>query len=79
MLRVWDAIEADFLRDYGIRLAEQIDSMTWRQFSVLLHNLTPDGAVAARVREELERAKDSPEDDEAAATDFFTSVLGMSV
>ncbi len=49
MLQLWDAVEADFARDYGIDLTEQMDRMSWRRFSALLRNLSPQGAVAARV------------------------------
>lgn len=77
MLHMWDAVEADFMRDYGIRLVEQIDTMTWRQFHVLLHNLSPNGAVAVRVRAENDKQEENPVDDEAAANDFFVSVLSL--
>ena len=48
MLQLWDAVEADFTRDYGIDLTERLDRMSWRRFSALLRNLSPWGAVAAR-------------------------------
>lgn len=79
MLFLWDAIEADFLRDYRISLMEQLDSMSWRRFIVLLHNLNPHGAVAARIM----AANDSSEmntteaEDEKAANAFFTSVVSI--
>ena len=65
-------MEADFLRDYGIRLAEQIDSMTWRCFLALLSNLSPGGAVAARVR----ALREADQDGEAAAERFFARATG---
>ena len=80
MLHIWDAIEADFLRDYRIVLMEQIESMTWRYFLVLLNNLSPYGAVAMRIR----AANDKPEysesgsnDDEKDANQFFSSLLSV--
>ena len=45
MIHIWDAVEADFLRDYRIWLVDQLEHMTWRQFLVLLNNLSPYGAV----------------------------------
>lgn len=77
MLHMWDAGEADFIRDYGIRLVERIDTMTWRQFLVLLHNLSPGGAVAVRVRAENDKRQDAPADDQEAANDFFVSMLSL--
>lgn len=77
MLHIWDAIESDFLRDYRIRLVEQISNMSWRYFLVLLHNLTPYGAVAARMQELKEKPSEDPEEDEAAANAFFASVVSF--
>lgn len=78
MLHIWDAIEADFLRDYRIVLMEQIDFMTWRFFLVLLHNLSPNGAVAVRVRAENESNKTTDEKtDEQAANAFFSSIVSV--
>ncbi len=76
MLQIWDAIEADFLRDYRIPLTEQVDTMSWRLFLTLLHNLSPYGAVATRVRAQLDRP-DDPIDDERAANRFFSSIVSM--
>ena len=78
MLLIWDAVEADFLRDYRINLIEQLDSMTWRHFLALLNNLSPNGAVAVRIRAELDSAKNTdPADDKAAADAFFSSVVSV--
>ena len=67
MLAVWGYIEADFRRDYGIRLVDELPRMSWREFTVLLGGLSPHGAVAAHYdealksqREEEERAKGKP-------------------
>lgn len=68
MLQLWDAVEADFARDYGIDLTERLDEMSWRRFSVLLRNLSPQGAVAARVV----RLRDgAAADDRQRAAAFF--------
>lgn len=77
MLHIWDAIEADFLRDYRIRLVEQIHHMSWRYFLVLLNNLTQYGAVATRVQAQKEKPSEDPADDEAAANAFFASVVSF--
>ena len=78
MLLIWDAIEADFLRDYRIDLIEQLDHMTWRHFLALLNNLSPQGAVAVRIRSELQRQDNTTAmDDEAAANALFASVASV--
>ena len=78
MLHIWDAVEADFLRDYGIQLVEQLNNISWRKFTVLLNNLSPHGAVAMRMSmEESKAPEESPEDDEAAANAFFARVVSM--
>lgn len=78
MLHIWDAIEADFLRDYRILLVERLEHMSWRYFLVLLHNLTPYGAVAARMQELERQPVEDEEGDEAAANAFFASVVAFS-
>lgn len=77
MLHIWDAIEADFMRDYRIRLVEQLETMSWRYFLVLLNNLTPYGAVAAKVQDLLKKPAEDDLDDEAAANAFFASVVSF--
>ena len=57
------------MRDYGIDLAERIDGMSWRQFANLARNLSPFGAVAARVQ--ALRGETEQEDDEGRAAAFF--------
>lgn len=79
MLHIWDAVEADFLRDYHIVLMEQIDTMSWRFFLVLLNNLSPNGAVAVRIRAEAEKTKNDTDEktDEQAANAFFSSIVSV--
>ena len=79
MLFLWDAIEADFFRDYGIPLMEQLDYMSWRRFRVLLHNLNPYGAVASRIMAENDSKTldTTPEEDEEAAKAFFSSIVSI--
>lgn len=78
MLLIWDAVEADFLRDYRIVLMEQISSMSWRYFLVLLNNLSPHGAVAVKIRAENEKPTTTDEQtDEQAANAFFSSIVSV--
>jgi hypothetical protein len=80
MLHIWDAIEADFLRDYGILLMEQLDSMSWRLFLALLNNLNPYGAVSAQIRAEEDKSDDkeqNPDQDRQDADKFFTSMISI--
>ena len=71
-------MEADFLRDYGIDLMEQLEHMSWRRFVVLYRNLSPYGATASRadaLRKEMALEPD-PERDKAAAAEFFADIMG---
>jgi len=78
MLHIWDAVEADFMRDYRIVLMEQIDSMSWRRFLVLLNNLSPNGAVAVRIRAENDKSNETDnQTDEQAANAFFSSLVSV--
>ena len=80
MLDVWDAIEADFLRDYQIDLRVQLDNMSWRRFTVLLNNLNPDGAVSSRIRMLKEKPNldnNTDDEDKRAADQFFSSIISM--
>lgn len=70
-------MEADFQRDYGIQLAEQIGVMTWRRFKALLDNLSPTGAVAARIRQESEKEESKPQDTRQAADSFFSTIMSI--
>lgn len=81
MLAVWGYIEADFRRDYGIRLVDELPRMSWREFTVLLSGLSPHGAVAAHYdealksqREEEERAKGKPG---AAVQAFWSGIASF--
>lgn len=77
MLHMWDAVEADFLRDYGIVLVERIDKLSWRYFLALLNNLSIRGAVAMRIQAESQKADEDGADDESAASAFFSSIVSM--
>lgn len=43
---MWRQIEADFMRDYGIMLAQSLERMSWRTFKTLLMGINPGGAFA---------------------------------
>lgn len=77
LLHIWDAIEADFLRDYRIVLMEQIDVISWRYFLVLLNNLSPNGAVAVRIRADNDKKRKEPLSDKDAADAFFSSIMAI--
>lgn len=69
-------MEADFERDYGIDLVEQLDKMSWRRFRILLRNINPYGAVAMRMDETKNEPEDEdPETDKARADAFFSRIL----
>ena len=78
MLHVWDAIEADFLRDYGIRLVERLDDMTWRFFLVLVNNLSPWGMTAAKIAEEQKKPEEDELSERQAADAFFAAAVSIS-
>lgn len=80
MLHIWDAVEADFERDYGINLMEQIDTMSWRRFVVLLNNLNPHGSVAATIRAKYDNQNfenRTEKQEEQAANAFFSSIVSV--
>lgn len=48
-------MEADFLREYRLDLVDQLDSLSWRRFTVLLSGLSPQSAfLNAMVRKKKE-------------------------
>ena len=73
LLRIWDAVEADFQRDYGMDLLRELDYMSWRRFQVLLRHLSPFGAVARALEEERARGAEGQE----AAAAFFEGMAGV--
>ena len=60
-------MEADFRREYGIRLREELARMGWNEFKNLLANLSPDCALHRRWRE-------TPQTGRAAAVDFWQAL-----
>lgn len=69
------------MRDYGIRLADALPGMSWREFETLLHGLNPHGAVAVHYAEAMKRqdAKRprSRAEQQAAANSFWASVASL--
>lgn len=53
----WNLIEASFLKEYGIRLRQDISSLSWGEFCALLSSIgenTPLGQIV-RIRSEDDR------------------------
>lgn len=65
------------MRDYGIDLTEQIDTLSWRRFTALFRNLSPYGAVASRVEDEKKKPSEDLNEEEgrSQAAAFFASIL----
>lgn len=77
MIDIWDSIEADFQRDYGIDLSIELEKMTWRRFETLLHNISPYGAVSMRLEEAGKKEKLKQEDEKLQADGFFRSIASL--
>lgn len=54
---MWQYIEADFRRDYDIRLVDELPVMTWREFQTLLNGLSPWGAFASHYEDEAKKQR----------------------
>ena len=82
MLAVWAYIEADFRRDYGIRLVDELSRMSWREFCVLLDGLSPYGSLATnyeRLLKEQEANEPKSEDEQRSSADrFWQSVASIA-
>jgi len=78
---MWAYVEADFRRDYGISLSDDLPGMTWREFQVLLHGLSPWGAVATHWDEEAKKQRLADEEEtgrpSAAAQGFWQRIASM--
>lgn len=53
----WELVVASFQAEYGIRLAKDLDSMTWKEFAMLLNGL---GAETPLVKIASIRAENDP-------------------
>lgn len=65
ILEQWSLIEADFQREYGINLAEDIGAMSWRRFSILLKGLSRDSVFVLTNRSDDSDAETVADDDQA--------------
>ena len=54
------------MRDYGMDLRKELDQMSWRRFLVLLRHLSPYGAVAGALEQQVEET-----DERRQAERFF--------
>lgn len=74
MITHFAAIEADFQREYRINLATDVWWMSWRRFTVLLRDLSPESIwkriAAAKVRPGVRRLEDPDE------IEMFVASLG---
>lgn len=71
LLALWGYVEADFLREYGVRLAEALPHMGWREFRNLLAGLSPDSALHRHWRT-------IPQSGRQAASAFWEGVAGAA-
>ena len=67
LLALWGYIEADFLREYGMHLAEELPRMGWHEFRNLLRGLSPDSALHRHWRE-------IPQSGRQAASAFWQAI-----
>jgi len=51
MLEYWALIEADFFREYNIRLVDEIGNLTWRLFINLVNGLSADSRWMSVLRD----------------------------
>ncbi|MBO1264375.1 hypothetical protein J3A84_04880 [Proteiniclasticum sp. SCR006] len=69
-------VESSFLEQYGIRL-NQVDDMSWKEFSALLHGISAETAlgrmVNIRAEEDKEILKSFTADQKAERTRWRTS------
>ena len=78
MLTLWEYIEADFQRDYGIDLGFALETISWRRFQTLLHALSPKGAVACnigRIAKEARKEADEQSGQSVGAQSFWAGVM----
>ena len=79
---MWVYVEADFRRDYGIRLCDKLLHMSWREFQVLLKGLSPYGAMASHYEQvsKAERLRMQDEDTSLGrngANAFWSQVVSV--
>ena len=75
---MWSYVEADFRRDYGIRLVTELPLMSWREFKILLDGLSPWGSLATNYERELKKQREREEQNSdkpsSAETGFWNMI-----
>lgn len=78
---MWGYVEADFRRDYGIRLSQELPYMSWREFKNLLDGLSPFGAVATHYEAALKKQQMQEQSKNgkgaAAASRFWNQITSI--
>lgn len=70
----WPLIYASFQSQYGIRLGESLDDMSWREFSYLISGLSGDSPlgniIAIRAEDDPERLKEFTPDQRRVRNEY---------
>lgn len=51
-------MESDFLREYGLDLSVELETMSWRRFLALLRGLSPNAATVSAILGRVEMGRD---------------------
>ena len=66
IIEKWGLIEADFQREYGINLVEELDALSWRRFLTLLSGLGMNSTLINVISKSNQPSEGIIEDPEAA-------------
>lgn len=66
IIEKWALIEADFQREYGINLVEELDVLSWRRFLVLLGGLGMNSTLINVISQAKRHSEEVIEDPQAA-------------
>lgn len=66
IIEKWGLIEADFQREYGINLVEELDVLSWRRFLVLLGGLGMNSTLINVISQAKRHSEEAIEDPQAA-------------
>lgn len=61
----WGEVEADFLREYGINLVQELPHMSFRRFKVLVNGLSTESIFVLTRRSEADGSKPIEDPDQA--------------